>query len=162
LSTRSRGAGLIGALLVLVQLGVLALVALGPRTLPGQGDWPEPWSTAARVAGVLLAICGGLLALDAALRIGWRLTPSPHPPQGARLVVKGAFGLVRHPMYGGLILTAFGWGLFVNGPLTLLYACLVFAVLDLKARFEERLLLARFAAYADYRARVSKLVPFLY
>jgi protein-S-isoprenylcysteine O-methyltransferase Ste14 len=149
---------------VAIQLGLLALVLLGPRSFGDAegGGWPPPWGFAAMVAGLALGVCGGLLALDGALRMGSRLTPSPRPRENARLLVHGSFRLVRHPMYGGLILMAFGWALFVNGPLTLLYACVLFVWLDVKSRFEERLLEERFEGYAEYRRRSRKLVPFVY
>jgi protein-S-isoprenylcysteine O-methyltransferase Ste14 len=110
----------------------------------------------------VLAACGGLLALDGALRMGSRLTPSPRPRDGAPLLVNGSYALVRHPMYCGLILAAFGWALFMNGPLTLLYACILFGWLDMKSRHEERLLEETYDGYADYRSRVRRLVPFVY
>ena len=140
----------------------MALVVLGPRS-PGAAEaWPAPWGLAARIAGVALALCGGLLALGGALNMGPHLTPSPRPRPGAPLLVGGAYGLVRHPMYAGLILAAFGWALFVNGPLTLLYAGVLFGWLDVKSRHEERLLAAAYEGYDEYRNRVRKLVPFVY
>ena len=116
---RPRGAGPAGFLMVLFQIGLLAVVFVGPRSIGSDwgwhppldpaGGWPAPWGIAARAIGIALALCGGLLALDAALRMGTKLTPHPEPRNDAVLLVAGSFGLVRHPMYGGLILTVFGW-----------------------------------------------------
>ena len=149
-------------LLVAVQIGLMVLVVMGPRSLGAADAWPTPWGSIATIVGVALGVCGGLLALGGALRMGSNLRPSPQPRDGAPLIVHGAYGLVRHPMYGGVILTAFGWALFVNGPLTLLYACVLFGWLDVKSRYEERLLEAAYDGYAEYRSRVRKLVPFVY
>lgn len=149
-------------LLVAIQIGLMVLVAMGPRSLGAAEAWAAPWNTIARVVGIALGLCGGLLALGAARRMGPHLTPSPQPREDAPLIIGGAYGLVRHPMYGGVILTAFGWALLVNGPLTLLYACLLFTWLDVKSRYEERLLEAAYEGYATYRSRVRKLVPFVY
>ena len=145
-----------------MQFGLMLLVIRGPRSPGDAAVWPAPWGSIAAVLGLALIACGALLALGGALKMGSNATPSPRPRDGAPLLIDGAYGLVRHPMYGGLILAAFGWALFVNGPLTVLYACLLFAGLDYKTRHEERLLQDAHEGYAEYRSRVRKLIPFLY
>ena len=74
----------------------------------------------------------------------------------------GAYRLVRHPIYGGIILMAYGWGLVAQGFFTLAYASLVFLFLDLKSRREEGWLEEKFPGYAGYQKRVRKLIPFIY
>jgi protein-S-isoprenylcysteine O-methyltransferase Ste14 len=86
----------------------------------------------------------------------------PYPKDGADLVETGPFGLVRHPIYSGLLMAGFGWALFVQGWLTLVYAAVLFVVLDVKARREERWLVEKFPAYAVYQRRVRRLIPFVY
>ena len=157
-----RWTGVHNGLLVVLQFGLMLLVRLGPRSPAGAAGWPAPWSSIAAVLGLALVACGALLALAGALKMGLNATPSPRPRDGAPLLVDGAYGLVRHPMYGGLILAAFGLALTVNGSLTVLYACLLFAGLDYKTRHEERLLQDAHEGYAEYRGRVRKLIPFLY
>ena len=56
------------------------------------------------------------------LDLGRNLTPVPRPREDAELVETGVYSLVRHPMYGALIVTAVGWGLVAASPLTLLLA----------------------------------------
>ena len=43
-----------------------------------------------------------------------------------------------------------------------LWAALLLVFFDIKSRREEAWLVARFPAYADYRRRVRKLIPFIY
>ena len=147
---------------VLLQLGLLALIAFGPRTLAADPGWPAPWGAAARVAGVALGAVGAGLSLAGSLRLGRNLTPFPRPRAEATLVLSGPYRVVRHPIYAGLILMALGWALYVSGGLTLLYVLALFLLLDAKTRHEERWLSATFAEYGEYRRRVRKLVPFLY
>ncbi len=90
------------------------------------------------------------------------LSALPRPKDTATLIDTGVFALVRHPMYCGAIWAVFGWGLSSQGILMLGYAVLLTVFLDLKASREERSLAERFPAYADYKRRVRKLVPFLY
>ncbi len=62
---------------------------------------------------------GALLLGKGLLDLGRSLTPLPHPRDDARLVVSGVYGLVRHPIYGGIIVTSFGWALVAASPVTL-------------------------------------------
>ena len=140
---------------VALQAVFLALVAFGPRG----PAWQLP---ALRGAGIALIATGALLALLATRRLGRNLTPLPHPKDDGTLVETGPYAWVRHPIYCGLILAAFGWALVVQDWLTLVYSALLFVFFDIKSRREEAWLSARFPAYADYRRRVRKLIPFIY
>jgi protein-S-isoprenylcysteine O-methyltransferase Ste14 len=76
-------------------------------------------------------------------------------------VERGVYGLVRHPMYGSVLLLLTGIAL-----LTSLWALAPVAALAvlwwLKAAEEERRLDARYPGYAEYRARVRKrFVPWV-
>lgn len=146
-----------------VAQGILfAIVVLGPRDWPSLEQWPDSVVAIASYAGAVLMALGTALAAAGGLHLGSNLTPLPHPKDDAELVVGGAYRLVRHPIYGGLILLAFGWALFVQGTLTLLYALLLLVFFDLKSRREEHWLLQHFPHYAEYRQRVRKLIPFIY
>ena len=148
-----------GEAYVAVQAVLFALILFGPVSLPGLPPWPAVLPSAA--GGVLLAI-GSLLSLCAGLKLGANLTPLPHPGENATLVVGGLYRLVRHPLYLGVILMAWGWSLWVQGWLSLAGTLALMLLFDLKARREERWLMARFPAYAEYRKRVRRLIPFIY
>jgi protein-S-isoprenylcysteine O-methyltransferase Ste14 len=96
------------------------------------------------------------------VRLGGGLTPLPYPKDGAELIQTGPFALVRHPMYGGGLVLALGWALYVRGWLTLLYVVVLFVFLDVKSRREEKWLSDKFSTYAAYKKRVRKLIPFIY
>lgn len=141
---------------------ILALVVLGPRTLPGLPPWPTALANIAGWVGLIMLAAGGTMSVIAALHLGPNLTPLPHPKDSATLIEGGLYGLVRHPIYFALIVMAFAWALFVQGTLTLLYAGLLLVFFDIKARREEKWLARRFPAYQDYAKRVKKLIPFVY
>ena len=63
-----------------------------------------------------MLIAGGVVGLRR------QLTAFPRPVANGQLIEGGAFGLVRHPMYGGLVLLAVGWGLLTASVSTLLCA----------------------------------------
>lgn len=146
---------------VAAQVALIALVFLGPRTLPALPAWPASLVRACSVVGVLLMLSGTAFLVAGVLRHGRNITPLPYPKQHATLIEKGPYALVRHPMYAGGIALAFGWGLFVHGWLTLAYAAILLVFLDVKSGREERWLVDKFPDYPAYQRRVRKLIPFI-
>jgi len=124
--------------------------------------WDGHWGPVAVAAGLAIATGGALQALWGLLALGGNLTPYPSPKHGAELIERGPYRLVRHPIYGGLVLGAAGISLLDGnaGGLTVTLGLLVLFVG--KSEFEEERLLARFPAYGEYRARVRwRLIPLL-
>ncbi len=109
------------------------------------------------VAGGLLA-GGGLLALSRARA----LAALPYPRQDGSLVQGGPYRLVRHPIYGGLIIGSLGLALIAPWVGSLAAAGLLAVILDLKRRREEAWLGERYPGYEAYRRRTRALVPFVY
>jgi protein-S-isoprenylcysteine O-methyltransferase Ste14 len=143
----------------LVQVVILGAIALAGLLGPAWSGLPRGL---AAIAGAVLIGAGGLLAVRGVLDLGSNLTPFPRPPRGARLVDTGAFRLVRHPIYGGLILGAFGWGLVTASPVAMIGAVVLAGFFDLKSRREEAWLTDQLDGYAAYRARTRRLLPWLY
>jgi protein-S-isoprenylcysteine O-methyltransferase Ste14 len=147
---------------VLAQFALFGLLAFGPRTITGLPEWSDAARSTGRVAGGLLLFAGAGLAAAGLLRLGRNLTPLITPLPGSPLQSGGAYRLVRHPIYSGLLQMACGWGLWVHGWLTLGYALALFLLLDRKAKREEEFLRRTFPAYAAYAGRVKRLLPFIY
>jgi protein-S-isoprenylcysteine O-methyltransferase Ste14 len=146
---------------LVVQLALFALIGLAPLA-PGQPEWPSPGSLVARGLGLALGLAGFALAAAGLAGLGRNLSPLPHPTDDASLVQSGVYGLVRHPIYAGLIIGALGWALLTNSLLALGLAVALLAFFEVKSRREERALLVRFPEYADYRRRVRKFFPYVY
>jgi protein-S-isoprenylcysteine O-methyltransferase Ste14 len=147
---------------VVVQVALFVLVLLGPRTWHGLPAWPAALALSATVLGLALMVGGGGLMLAAFFNLGRNLTPLPYPKEDGQLVDRGAYGLVRHPIYCGGLALAFGWALAIHGPLTFGYAVLLLVFLDMKSRREECWLCAKFPGYPSYQKRVRKLIPYIY
>lgn len=119
-------------------------------------------AAALRVIGVLMMAGGGLFGLAAVLRLGLNLTAFPKPIEGGTLVTSGAYAIVRHPIYAGLILAAFGWALWNTSLVGLGLGVILFLFFDLKSRQEERWLIQAYPEYRTYQQRVKKLIPWVY
>ena len=142
--------------LVVAQFALLAAAGLAPVWGPG---WPQPGAVVRWVAAVAALLAGLALTIGGIAALGRSLTPLPDPRPGAELVSGGVYERVRHPIYGGLMLLAFGWSLLVS-PAALVPAALLSLVLWQKSRLEERRLAERFPAYVDYRRRTPlRFVP---
>lgn len=137
-------------LLVFIQFLCLGLIALsGPP--PSQ-----PPLIALVVGGVLLGLWG-----IATMRLS-RLSVLPDLLAHAELVTAGPYRLIRHPMYASLLLVALGLVLAAPSLWRWLIWAALLVNLVVKLRYEEGLLLARFPAYADYRRRTWRLLPWVF
>jgi protein-S-isoprenylcysteine O-methyltransferase Ste14 len=144
---------------VILQFLLLGLIALAGIRFGGVvNGLPAP---AIAWVGLALMVVGAVLVARGLLDLGRSLTPMPHPRDGARLVVSGVYGRARHPIYGGLILTAFGWGLASVSLVTLVLAALLTLFFGLKSRREEAWLLEHYADYAAYMERTRRFWPYL-
>jgi protein-S-isoprenylcysteine O-methyltransferase Ste14 len=143
----------------LIQVLIMAAIALGGLVGPA---WSGPPRAIGIVIGAVLIGAGGVLAIRGVLDLGANLTVFPKPLEGARLIDTGAYRLVRHPIYGGLILGGFGWGLVAASPVALAGALVLTVFFDLKSRREEVWLSDQLDGYDEYRDRTRRLLPWLY
>ena len=117
----------------------------------------------ARSLPLLVAeIAGILLGVWAIIVMGWRnVNVSPLVKRDARLVTKGPYAVIRHPMYSAVLLTM--WSLIIDRhSLFRLAVGLILAVdLMMKIRYEEGLLKKRFPEYVAYMKVTKRLIPFV-
>lgn len=147
-----------------VVIQVVIFGGLGVAGLALPGGWVGSLPTLVAAAGGALVAAGGVLAATGALALQRHeaFTALPHPRTTARLVEVGAYRLVRHPVYGGLILGAMGWALVRGSIPAFVGALALLAFFDLKRRREESWLEARFPDYRAYRARTRRLIPWIW
>jgi protein-S-isoprenylcysteine O-methyltransferase Ste14 len=144
---------------VAIQFVLLPLVALAGLMGPA---WSGSLRAATDVLGAILLVAGVVLGAWGLLMLRTALTPLPYPRDGAQLVETGAYRLVRHPIYGGIIIGALGYGLLMASPVAILGALVLLGFFRLKSAREEVWLMAVYPAYGTYRARTPRLLPFLY
>jgi protein-S-isoprenylcysteine O-methyltransferase Ste14 len=80
-----------------------------------------------------------------------------------KLVTKGIYNYVRHPLYTGTILVSFGYFLSTPTISVLLFVILAFVYIEIGSRLEEKKLLIEFGnEYAEYCNDVKRYFPFIY
>ena len=132
-----------------------ARTGLGPQT----PLWPVPYLLAWAMTG--LVALGLAFTWWARITLGSLWSGSVVRKEGQAVVRSGPYGLVRHPIYTGIILAGFAFAIQLAMPANLLGAGLLAVGFWLKARLEERFLSAELGpAYADYRAHTPMLTPF--
>jgi protein-S-isoprenylcysteine O-methyltransferase Ste14 len=141
---------------VAIQMVLLALTGLA-------GFLGPVWTGEIRLFTVALGatlMTGGLILVVLGIRdLREAVTPLPYPRDDAELVQTGVYGLVRHPIYGGLVIGSIGWGFMTASPVALAMAVFLLAFFEMKSRREEAWLEARFPEYSTYRARTRRLIP---
>jgi protein-S-isoprenylcysteine O-methyltransferase Ste14 len=138
---------------VLIQALLLALygLALAFGASASWGVW--------RWLGALLVAIGAWVGLAALRMHGRKLTPLPEPNPALGLQRTGVYALIRHPMYTGLLLSAFGLAILLQKPLAIVGATALTAFFNLKAREEERRLQRNYPEYADYQRATGRFLP---
>jgi protein-S-isoprenylcysteine O-methyltransferase Ste14 len=122
----------------------------------------DAW-TAASIAGASLLAVGGVIAVLGVRGLGRGLTPLPHPHDHGELVSTGAYRIVRHPIYAGVVLSALGYALLMHALVTAIVGSLVLlAFFTAKSAREEVWLEQRYPGYAAYRDRTKRIIPFVF
>ncbi len=151
-----RGEGWVAAQLVLFAIIALAGLAnlAGNRSI-------VTWGPVISAVGIVAIVVGGGVAARGVLDLRSAMSPFPRPIAGAPLVESGAYRLIRHPIYSGLVLGAMGWGLVTTSILAIGAAGLLFLLFDAKSRLEETWLSAVHPGYRAYKARTKRLIPWI-
>ena len=152
-----------GEYLVLLQGALLiGFVILPVYQLPGLKIQSTQLLAITWIVASILVLSALIFILKGLIDLGKNLTPLPYPIENGELVQTGIYGIVRHPLYSGLILAALGWTIFQMSISHLIATAILLIFFDIKARREETWLLEKYPDYSDYRQRVKKLIPGIY
>lgn len=86
----------------------------------------------------------------------------PEIKNQAILITDGPYQYIRHPMYTSLIVMMCGVALYNYHWLNAVGVILVVVAVINKANIEEKLLLMRFAEYANYKFKTHRFLPYIY
>lgn len=140
--------GFLAAILVIVwlRLGVIALPELARR--------------GTMLLGLAIMVAGAVVNVAGRVNLGRNWADQITEYRDQSLVQRGAYALVRHPLYASITWMFVGAALIYRNAVLLGATLLVFLpAMVRRARQEERLLEQRFPEYHGYRRRVGMLFP---
>ena len=125
--------------------------------LPGGNDWPS--FTALDLLGSVLFWGGLVLVGIASLGLGRALTPTPVPTAAGELTTSGLYGLVRHPIYTGVLSIVVGIVLRSRSIVVLVVGVVTIAFFYVKSSWEENQLRSHYDGYEAYARRTPRFIP---
>jgi protein-S-isoprenylcysteine O-methyltransferase Ste14 len=145
---------------VVTQFALFGLILLA---MTRNQDAATVWqATVWQATGWLLAGAGALLTGAGLWVIRDTLTAMPAPLDKAVLRQHGPYTIVRHPIYSGLILGFAGLAVKGGNLVAIGLALGLIPFFYAKTSVEERLLVARFPEYAEYRRTVRyRVLPWI-
>lgn len=130
-------------------LGTFLIV--GMPVLPASQVDPA-WLT----VGVVLMIVGLLASIYA---LSWLGRSFAIGAAARKLVTRGPYRMVRHPLYAFELLMVLGAVIANPSALAALFGLTTMLLLGVRTIYEERVLTAAFPEYAEYARRVPRFVP---
>src|SRR5215467_10539592 len=124
-------------------IAVFVIIGFLNAYLPAYTDRKELWTIdgdTIRWLGVALFAAGGALRIWPVFVLGRRFSGLVAIQPGHRLVTTGAYRVIRHPSYLGLLVNSLGWALAFRSGVGLLLTALTMAPLVARIGAEERLL----------------------
>jgi protein-S-isoprenylcysteine O-methyltransferase Ste14 len=127
-------------------------------------SWGVLWTTSPTIGWsmFLIVVLGLAFTWTARLHLGPLWSSTSAPTEDHRIVDTGPYGIVRHPVYAGLLLAVIATALERGRIESVAAALVLIAGVSLRAKLEERFLRRDLGddVYGSYRRRVPMLVPF--
>ena len=109
--------------------------------------------------GILLFVSGSIIIIFAFFKIG----AIPAIRKKSNVITTGVYGVVRHPIYSGTLISVLGWTILFKSIISIVYFPILFLLYFLTIVREERILIEEYGdEYIDYKKKVPKrLIPFV-
>ena len=122
-----------------------------------------PDAGALQALGVVLFTIGWATAVSGRVQLGdnWTNIEVGGVMTEHKLVARGIYSFIRHPIYAGDLLLLLGFELALNSWLVV-GVLLLAPVVVVQARREERVLEANLSGYREYRDSTKGFVPLLF
>jgi len=148
---------------VIAQVLLLLVFALIAPNTPSFIDFClSSWVYVSWILTVIFSILAIVFLGRSLFDLDRNLTPLPHPRDEGQLVKTGIYGLVRHPMYSGVVYLALAYASWQMSWVHLVGSIVLFVFFDAKSKKEEVWLIEKFSDYASYSNSVKKLIPWIY
>ena len=138
-------------LFLFFQFGTLTAIFLTGKNFPG---------SSVLLSFMLLGIFLGVWAIIA-MGSG-NLNVPPDVMEHARLVTRGPYNIIRHPMYTAILLVVVPIIIYDYNLLRIILMGVLVVDLVLKMNYEEKSLQQKFPEYESYCRKTWRIIPYLY
>ena len=138
---------------VILQFILFALYLLGINFLPFKT------SSLINLIAFIISIFGLLIVIISMLQLNKNLSPFPTPKLNSHLIKHGLYRYIRHPIYTGIMLLSFGFGIYTNSTHKLIISFLLIFLFYFKSKYEEERLLNKFSNYKEYVLTTGRFFP---
>jgi protein-S-isoprenylcysteine O-methyltransferase Ste14 len=147
-----------------VLIFVIAIAILLPIPIPLPWLYLQLWPVGLWPfwLGVAVTIPGLLFAVWAREHLGRNWSSSVTIKQDHELITSGPYGVVRHPIYTGILTGFLGMAIAISQVRGFIVFVLIFLAFWMKLRMEEQWMRSQFGeTYASYARQTAALVPYL-
>lgn len=110
-------------------------------------------------AGTLMAMGGVMIRLVGHYQLQGGFSPFVELSSNHRLITKGLYSKVRHPMYAGSLLMFIGLPILLESRIAMLLAVVSSGALLIRIGKEEKFLNSHLPGYTDYAKQTWRLLP---
>ncbi len=147
-------------LFISIRVATGKALKINPGVIFSQGIFPQ-FQLIGWIAAVV-TIIGVVIAIWARVNLGRNWSSKPAVKENHELVTTGPYAYVRHPVYTGVILMAFG--IAITGSIFGIGAFIIASFFYiLRIGKEEKIMQEIFPnEYPEYRKRTKRLIPFVW
>lgn len=118
-----------------------------------------PVSPVLKIVGGVMLAGGVVVGLMSSYQLRKSLSPFPAPLKKGTLLTTGIYKYVRHPIYTSILMVLTGH--LLTSPQTgrMIVTGLLAVLFFFKSRYEEKLLMANYPDYQDYKKRTGRFFP---
>ena len=106
-----------------------------------------------------VSLIGIGIALLSMMQLNIHLSPFPSPKKGSKLVQNGLYKYVRHPIYSGVLIALFGYGVYTTSSYRLIISFSLLVLFYYKSKYEEMHLQRNFSDYKSYQKTTGRFFP---
>jgi len=112
--------------------------------------------------GLIATIIGFIVLAIAILQLNKNLSPFPTPKADAVLIQNGLYTWVRHPIYSGILIMFFGYGIYQASLYKLFITLIIWILFYFKTQYEELQLKQKFPDYSNFKQSRGRFFPNLF
>jgi len=110
-------------------------------------------------SGLILSGLGVIIGVLALLQLNKNLSPFPSPKTNSELIQTGLYKFIRHPIYTGILLMFFGYGIYQGSSYKIGITVVLNLLFYFKSSYEESKLQAKYQGYSGYKKTTGRFLP---